>query len=281
MWAKVLALLCIAIIIHLYLQDVKQMRDFDNRYIDKLYNRFKHRFEKSATGVRPDAVDMIYCIRSEKRKEYVTKEINTFGLKVTYFDAIFPKDLTKEDYDTLVRKFINPLAIDKFFFIKNKKTATPIQISFLMCFLHAFEHGYDTVMILEDDIQIDTDYHAFVNAIDEFVKTDYSLLYLGYCMMSCNQDRTNINDHEEIMKINKKRLSCSQAIVYKTDFLKDYVYNLFPIEYHCDYSINKYCIDNNKDICITKTPMIRQNKELESMNGTPDIGLMSNMCDFT
>lgn len=283
MWKYILPIivLCIIIIIHLYLQDAKQLKNFDNTYLDKLYDRFKHRFEKSATGIKPDAVDMIYCIRSEKRHEYVTNEINKIGLKVMYLDAIFPKDLTKEDYDTLVRKFINPFSHPEFCYLRSRRTATCVQISHLMCYLHAFEHSYDTIMIMEDDIKIDMEYNNFIESINEFMKSIGSMLYMGYCWMSCNQDDSDKNSYNHILKLSNKHILCTQGIVYKTDFLKDYVYNLFPIKYHCDYSINKYCIDNNKDIFITKKPLIEQNKELESLNGTIVMDNTTKMCDFT
>ena len=246
------------------------------------YKRFKHRFEQSDNGKLPPNIDQIYCIRSNKRKDYITNYFNAIGLRVNYLNAIFPIDLTKEDYNRLGRNVINPINIYQIWYMLHKKSHVPIQISFAMCYLHAIEHGYKTIMVFEDDIYFHVDMEIFQKALNEFSESSMDMMYLGYCMMSPRQDLYNINDYEHIMEISNKRILCNHAIVLNTEFLKDYINTIFPINVTNDVDINNFCIKNNKRIGITKKAFVFQNKnEHESMNGTPNITISSQTYDFT
>ena len=290
MWKSIVLVICVILIVSvlyngiLYRNDLKKKVKIDNGYVDRMYNKFKHRFETSSQGRLPNTVDQIYCIRSEKRKDYVTKVMDDFGLKVKYLDAIFPKDLSEEDYDTLGTDavyFGNKKS--NYVYKTRKKSNIPVNVSFALCFMDAMKHKYKTIMVFEDDVQIDTGFFSFNQFLEEFDHSPFDILYMGYCLMSCNQNIDNINEYSNIMELkNKKRILCNHAIVLKTESFINYFNNMFPLKAPNDDSINDYCIENNKRIAITKKAYINQNKkDHKSMNGTPDTDRIAQTCDFT
>ena len=101
-----------------------------------------------------------------QRKEYITKQINKLNLTCKYFDAITPSDLSTNEYNQLSN--INNPKSDIF----EKYTRLPVLLSFIMCFMDAIENKYETIVIFEDDIQLNVNKTILNESIQEFLNKD-------------------------------------------------------------------------------------------------------------
>ena len=261
----VIVVLIIIILMLNYKQDVSS---YNKSQLIQLYNKFKHRFRPSKNGLPTDNIDGVYCIVAPSRKKYIKNQFLRFNTKVTYFDAIFPDDLTRENY--------NNLSVGK---MRKKKTKLPVQLSFTMCMLHALEHGYKTIMIFEDDITIDVSKHILEQSIREFVKSSFDVFYMGYCGMSCNQT-FDTTKYKHIVDVPNKTLKCHHAIVLKQDVMKRLINYIFPMKIHKDKAFENFYKENETNICVPKFSYFNQDRTTHgTMNENHD--LYHPTCDFT
>ena len=253
----------IVIVLLIFILSIKRKR------VDagQLYDRFRDRFSVSPSrGSLPRHVDQVYCIRSEKRHKYITEVMDNYGLQVTYLDAIFPKDLEPEDYATFGSRGLDLNVLRRmwayqFWYMINRKSAVPVQVSHALCFLHAMKHGYKTIMIFEDDVKFDVDFGTVIN---EFHNSPLDVLYLGYCGVKCSTSAKNAS-FKHLIETDKKVL-CTHALVVKTHFVQGYLDSIFPMSYPEDVYFNNYCHDNGVRVAIPKKSCVRQNLNQESLN---------------
>ena len=243
-------------------------------YLDALYEKFKHRFSTSSRGTVPNHIDNVYCIYAKDREQYVKNQLHSFDMKVTYFDAIFPTDLTKQDYDTL--SCTNKRFCGK---IYNKQTKFPVQMSYIMCMMDAMKKGYKTIIIFEDDIVINVDRDTLAASIEEFAASPYEMFYMGYCWMSCNQD-FNTTQHDYLVKVPNNKLKCTHAIALKTDNFPDLINYMFPMTVPNDVSFSNYFKQFGTQICVPKFSYFDQDREnLGTLND--NLAIKHETCDLT
>jgi GR25 family glycosyltransferase involved in LPS biosynthesis len=243
-------------------------KEYDDSYLIEKYNQFKSRFRKSINGLPIDNVDMVYCIVAPSRKKYIENQFVRFNTQVTYFDAIFPDNLTKEDYQSLAHGKM-----------KRKKTKLPVQLSFAMCMLHALENDYKTIMIFEDDITINVSKDVLSSSVAEFVKSPFEAFYMGYCWMSCKQ-AFDKNKYQYIVDVPNKQLKCHHAIVLKQDIMKKLINYIFPMKVAKDEAFKNFYKENDTNVCIPKFSYFDQDRTQHgSLN--ENIAPFHNTCDLT
>ena len=198
-----------------------------------LYRRFKSRFE-SVPGKNTLGVDMVYCITMDNREEYVRKTMGEVGAKYKMFHAVTPSDLNILDYMAMSSTYIpykNPG-------IFNKPTRLPLGISFFMCYYDAYMNGYDTIMILEDDIQFMVSPDQIRTTVREWKATPCEFMYLGYCHLTCKKakyDQITPNVHEVV---SDSRIVCNHATLLKQSVIQKY----------CKYFWTLYMTKQNDNI---------------------------------
>ena len=257
-WVVVVVLLLILVLVLKTVFNTPD-KEYDDSYLIEKYNQFKSRFRKSINGLPIDNVDMVYCIVAPSRKKYIENQFVRFNTQVMYFDAIFPDNLTKEDYQSLAHGKM-----------KRKKTKLPVQLSFAMCMLHAIENDYKTIMIFEDDITIDVSKDVLEHSVKEFVKSPFEAFYMGYCWMSCNQNFDK-NAYKYIVDVPNKQLKCHHAIVLKQDIMKKLINYIFPMKVAKDKAFQNYYKETNTNVCVPKFSYFNQDKWTHgTMNGNYD-----------
>ena len=239
----------ITIVVWLYLKKtqearfIKRVKPKQEQRLDKLYDKFKDRFSNSNEGALPASVDRVYCIYSDKRKDYIQNQFTRFNLNVTYFKGIFPDDLTLDDYRTL------SCTEERFCKIHKKNTKLPVQLSFVTCMMDAIKHGYKTIMVFEDDIVVNVDMDTLNESLKEFKKSSYEMFYMGYCWMSCNQNFDK-DKHNYIVGVPNEKPLCHHAIAMKTDNFKSIIDYIFPMVQTKDAKFRKYYKTFNTQVCV-------------------------------
>ena len=252
----------------------KFVRSTQQEHLNKLYNKFKHRFTSSQGGRNLSSVDQVYCICSKKQETYIKNHLGRYGLNVTYLDAIFPVDLTDVDYDTL--SYTNYIYCTKMY---KKKTRLPVQLSFVMCLIDALKKGYKTITIFEDDIVIDVDPQILDDSLDEFRKSDYDIFYMGYCYLWCNQ-KFDTKKHEYIVEVPNRRALCTHAVTLKTSYLAEMIEYMFPMSVQSDQAMRSYFGETKRGVCVPKFNYVYQdiiNHGTQNENKTD----MHKTCDIT
>ena len=252
---------------------VKSVKPKQEPELERLYQQFKDRFVSSDDGILPAEVEQVYCICSDQRKEYIQNQLMRFGLGITYFKGIFPEDLTLKEYNTLSCTNKNMCTIYK------KNTKLPVQLSFVMCMMDAIKKGHKTIIIFEDDIIINVDRDTLNESLKEFAASSYEMFYMGYCMMSCNQefDKTQ---YKYIVEVPDKHLVCHHAIAMKTTNFRKILDFLFPMMETKDRNFRTYFKKFGTQVCVPKFSYFDQERTIHgSMNENST--RMDQTCDLT
>ena len=247
---------------------------FGGKGDENLYERFKSRFNVVKGKRQLNDVDMVYAITMPNRKEYITKQINTLGVTCTYFDAISPKDLTTEDYDTL--SSINNPRSDIF----KKYTRLAVLLSFILCFMDSLEKGYSTIIVFEDDMSINVDLQTLNESLTEFKNSYCDIFYMGYCFLNCNQ-LLYINKYKKLVEIPNRDLLCCHSMCIKTKVLPGLIEYCFPMNFNSDELFRNYYMMNDITICVPRTVYFIQNRaSLESLNESEEDPEFFKTCKF-
>jgi len=213
-------------------------------YVYQLYEKFKQRFTLG-TGNKLDGIDMAYVIVMPERIDYITKQINTMGIEVSYLDAIRKGDLS----DSEITKLSEVNTPGKMMY--NLPTRLYNLMSFSMCFLDAYINGYSTICIFEDDIIIDVDVQTLNATTLEFSKSDIDMLYLGYCFLNCKQNFKD-SDYTYLKPLTDKSLVCLHSICLKTSIVPGFIDFVFPQVLPTDEILVKFFHKYNINLAVPK-----------------------------
>ena len=233
-----------------------------------VYERFRGKFEEHGHGdIGP--TDMVYVIAMPERISYIEGKLSEMNTRYKLLHAVKPDDLNKDDYERMSETF-NP----KNKMLYNRMTKLPVCLSFFMCYYDAYVHGYDTILVLEDDIKYNVSLDRIKQAIDEFKKIDAEILFLGYCWANCDKEYTQIT--ENLFRAPKEtQLLCNHALVIKNSFIKKYMEREKPTYWknRNDHTLSNYLRDNDIFKCVPSKAYINQNRaELGSNNENYDMG---------
>jgi len=221
-------------------------------YLERLYSKFKHRFKIINGNSTLSGVDMIYVINMPQRFKYISNEMKKLNVRCTYFDAVKPIDLFKEDYNSL--STIN----DKGSRIYNKTTRLPLLLSFVMCFMDSLKKGYSTIIIFEDDLKILVDPTTLNIALQEFNESEFDAFYMGYCFLNCGQPVTKYNT---LVELSDPNLICCHSICLKTRILPGLIKYCFPMVNNSDEMFRDYYKANKIKVVVPKKIFFTQNRE--------------------
>ena len=237
-----------------------------------LYRRFKSRFELVPGKQKGLSVDMTYCITMDNREEYVRKIMGELKTEYTIFHAVTPASLSIIDYMAMSSTYIpykNPG-------IYKKPTRLPLGISFFMCYYDAYIKGYDTIMILEDDIEFKVSSDQLVTTVKEWNSTPCEFMYLGYCHLTCKKaEYTELTPNVSEV-ISDSRIVCNHATLLKKSVIQKYCkkyWSLYMTKQN-DNILDEFLRTNNIRRCIPPRGYINQNVvALGSNNGNKNDNL--------
>jgi len=239
------------------------------------YKKFKNvKFTDVNIGKKMDNVGCIYVITMPNRLEYMKGKMNELGYNYKFVDAVKPGDLSEQEY-SILSSTLDPKSK-----MYNKRTKLPVQLSHALCYFDAIIHNYKTFIIFEDDININRSSEVINNGIQEFINSDFQLFFMGYCYLNCNQN-FNKDNYKYITNVPDKNLLCHHAIVIKTDMIKPFFNELFPVSENNDDLLRDFIVKNNIKTCIPYIPFFIQNAQLGSHNENPQNLSTLPYCDIT
>lgn len=240
-----------------------------------VYERFKNKFELCPGDY--GEVDMVYVISMPSRLEYIKGVVEQLKCQYTLFHAISPKDLTPEDYSNMSETF-NPS--NKMLY--KKMTKLPVCLSFFMCYWDAYTKGYNTIMVLEDDVKFMVSLDLIHAAINEFKKTlEADILFLGYCWANCAKkfEQKTENTYKAPQDV---QLLCNHALVMKGSFLREFMTRERPTFWNNrnDHTLSNYLRTHDVGKFVTPKAYVNQNRvAMGSNNENYDTG--GKACDLT
>jgi GR25 family glycosyltransferase involved in LPS biosynthesis len=200
-------------------------------------------------------IDNVYVINMDKdidRLDKVTKECNKFNIKFQRFPGVNPKTLSEEEKNKYITKFCQKYCTDGMM---------GCGLSHFKIYEDVINKNYNNVLILEDDVYFEDDFHSILNNTLEELPNDYDILYIG-CFGLSSKD-TNYN-HNYFLKLfsNKKTEKNSFKTIFCPEFplgthamiisnkgCKKLLEIIKKINYHIDFQISL----NNKDLNIYAT----------------------------
>ncbi|CAG8614262.1 4207_t:CDS:1 [Cetraspora pellucida] len=145
--------------------------------------------------------DHIYVINLAKRPDRlrVMKTMtDALGLEVEFFTAV-----STDDHKTLNR-FNNSTYL--------KDTHKACYISHYLIYASIVSRGYDSALILEDDVDIELNITSIMSYIHSVLPNDWDLLYLGHCMNWEGSFFEPLDDSSPIFKLYpSKKPYCTHA----------------------------------------------------------------------
>lgn len=240
-------------------------------YLNTLYLKFENKFTNLNDTSFKYGADCIYCITMPKRKEYARNKMNELGTNCVFLDAVKPGDLTEKDYiflsSTYNFSFLN------YYQMFMKKTKLALQLSHVMCYLHAIKNNYQTVIIFEDDI-IQNDLTTLSEAIEQFKSSDFRIFYLGYCLLDCSKKYTKNN-----YLVHVDGVLCLHAVAYNVKYLSDIINNIFYMSEPIDNMLMYYTKKHKNSACVSVKAYFEQNGNLGTTLDYPFGNLETKSCD--
>jgi len=251
----VILLLVSALIITRLLKESFTSQKADPDVVQKVYDlydtRYKNRFYMNNKTGKLDSVDMVYAIVMPQRKEYMSEQINSLGLKCKYLNAVTPDDFTYEEMGYL--SSVNTPGSQLY----NLKTRLAVMFSFTMCYIDALKNGYSTFIVFEDDILIDVDLQTLNAATTEFAQSDSEIFYMGYCFLNCSQNMDK-PQFKYIIPLEDPSILCGHAMCIKTKMVPGLINFCFPMSRPSDELFAEYYLNHKIKVCVPKKAYFNQ-----------------------
>jgi glycosyl transferase family 25 len=206
------------------------------------------------------------------RLNKMTKECNKFNIKFQRFSGIDANNLSIKEKNKYVTNFCQKYCTNGMI---------GCGLSHFKIYEDVIKNNYNNVLILEDDVYFDDNFHNILNDSLKELPKDYDILYVGSFGLSSKE----INyDHNYLLKLlsNKKKQNNSFNTIFCPEFplgthgyivsnqgCKKILKNIKKINYHIDWQIN--LTNKNLNIYATNEKIVYQHWE-ESNN--------SNMLSF-
>ena len=179
-----------------------------------------------------------------QRKDYISKQINTLGLRCKFLNAVKPDDLSESE-KTILSDINTP---GKYMYGYNTRLA--VLISFIMCYIDSIKNGYSTIIVFEDDIVTNVNLDTINKGTTEFVNSNFDIFFMGYCFLNCNQSYIDLT---YIRGLTDPSILCGHAVCLKTKFLPQLINYCFPMTKPSDELFTDYFKKNGIKACIPKT----------------------------
>jgi len=214
-----------------------------------------------------DKIFVLHHPPLKNRKSYLLNGFKTFDIDVEWVESFGIEEI-KDDYKKYVSKkedffqgtIIHPYGQYKNFIKKITLSELSLYLKHKYCFEQQLKHGYETILILEDDILLTTNFKEYLNNhIKEFISKKGDMLIMGrshrFEVKKINGKHIHIHPH------NKTR--CTHAIAYNKKCLDKILQNIDIINLPIDFKLNEIIQKENLSVYWSK-PGLLQNKNYKS-----------------
>ncbi|MBS0626527.1 MAG: glycosyltransferase family 25 protein [Verrucomicrobia bacterium] len=260
--------------------------------IEKYLKKIEGKREK---GEQIRGIDYIYVINLDHRQEKLEKSLKQFkqyGLAFQRFPAIYGWNLSQEVFDDIGMKFLPPMDFmfdnQVFFKMESDQRGTPQKLdassygktcvhkgtsagslggtlSHLSCIQDAYDSGYETAWILEDDFTFESDPRLltqFIDRLDELTNRNWDMLYTdddhyfpprGKMNIYLRPDRSHVDHVYEHTPLGKDFFKTGgrwqlHSVIYRRsgmkkvlDYIKQYgLFHTFDVEVNYTPGIQMY-----------------------------------------
>lgn len=205
----------------------------------------------------------------KERKKYLSDILKFNNVKVDWIEKYHPKDI-KVQYDEIISNFIqndkDELIIHPYGQYKNVYKKISInEFSLYLKHKYVLEQEKDKnsiVLILEDDIEIVTNFKEFLNEnLNEFENSEYDILMMGTAF---NFRSKNIKPGKYIHFEPNQKTRCTHAIMYKPNCIPIILKELEKVNYPIDFKLNEI-IQKHKLKVAWSEPGLNQKKYKSSL----------------
>lgn len=185
--------------------------------------------------------DYIYCINLNRRTDRwqaVQKELSKHGIKATRFEALDGYELSFKHIPTV------SMEKKKFYFPGDDQINTReagLIFSHKMILLDAIAHGYNNILILEDDIVFKDNFAQMFDTAVKELPSDWDMFYLGGMNWFGND-----KPYSDNLRIANKTLGTYAVGINHTVFEK--LLDLSNLKEHIDITYAKLLRDMNSYI---------------------------------
>ncbi len=140
----------------------------------------------------------VISLKSSKRRTFVSKQMEEFGLDFDFFDAINGKELSEEE----IEKNCDIEAIKKHPKWLNKG-ALGCALSHLYIYQEMIQQSIERAIILEDDMVLNKEFRCLLNKLNTRKEKEevIMLYYRAFNKVTFStKDSTNLNDNFKILK---------------------------------------------------------------------------------
>lgn len=206
------------------------------------------------------------------RKEYLTNFFSSKNINVEWVEKYSPEEIV-DRYDDIVG--VKDFTIDpnvpgvqqnQYTLYKNAgKRVTIPELSLYLkqeyCFRKHVDEGYDSILILEDDILLPDNFSEYLNVCYSEFKNHNPILdcvVLG----SCFGFRSQYIKEGRLVHYGENQITrCAHAIMYSLEASKKIVKNLYPINWPVDFKLNEIIIKEDMKVGWTE-PSLQQASHL-------------------
>jgi len=191
-------------------------------------------------------IDKIFVLHHpplKNRKEYLLKELSKYEMEVEWVEDFGIEEI-KDKYDEYTSrkdefyrgKIITPRRQYKNFSKKISLSELSLYLKHRYCFQQQKQHGYNTILILEDDIVCIKEFSDYIhNHITEFQNEEGDMLIMGKSHNFNIKRKTGkyIHHHPHY------KTRCTHAIAYNKKCIDRLLNNIDIINLPIDFKLNE------------------------------------------
>ena len=216
-----------------------------------------------------DKIFVLHHPPLKNRKPYLLNGFKTFNIEVEWVESFGIEEI-KDNYEKYISRreeFFKGTIVQTYgrhtyenFSKKISLSELSLYLKHKYCFEQQLKHGYETILILEDDILFPPNFQEYLNNhIKEFISKKGDMLIMGrshrFEVKQINGKHIHIHPH------NKTR--CTHAIAYNKKCLDKILQNIEIINLPIDFKLNEIIQKENLSVYWSK-PGLLQNKNYRS-----------------
>jgi len=132
------------------------------------------------------------------------------------------------------------------------------------CLNQQVENNYESILILEDDVQLDDNFVVYFNkTMAEFKSSKSDILIMGETVQWDYEPKEYNRD--KLIHFGEFQLTrCTHAIIYNIDCTKKIINDLYPINFQWDFKLNEIILRRKLNVSWSK-PGVKQGNQKSSI----------------
>lgn len=205
-------------------------------------------------------VDHIYVCHWDKlkeRKAYIIEHLQKFGINDYHFVECFDKE--KWDIQQIEKDYPKVLGLNGF---NTRLNYSEISLVLKYCWAikDAYENGYESVLMLEDDVELHPNFVELFNSFKGQLPADWDLAWVGSCL---NLHAKTVPD-QNVYRINGSR--CTHAFLMSKSCINKIIHDIHNVNNAADHYFNNLIEKFNLNNYWFEPSLAEQNKSSEIFN---------------